>query len=344
MFMRFLLFPLLLVISLPVFAQDKFVSRKQFFLDTSVIEVILRTDIKKLIKQKNNPTFQPAKLTWQKADSTGDLQEAVRIRLRGNNRRETCNLASLMLDFRVEGEQSRLKNLKEMKWVAPCLRSQDGEQYVLKEYLIYKMYNRLTDKSFRVRLLRITFEDELEKQKSFTQYGFAIEHVDDLKDRVGCVEEKETKFTGIQTNYNHTTLVTIFQYMIGNTDWSIPNYHNIKMLIPKDSPQVKPYIVPYDFDYAGAVNTPYAAPNESRPITNVTERFYMGLPRTFEMVKVVTDSFMAERATFNNMIKDWSLLNSFHKKEMSGFIDDFYKVLESDRSIRLTFVDFLQPT
>jgi hypothetical protein len=341
--MRFFLLPLLLVLTWPALAQDKFVSRKQFFLDTSVIEVVLKTDIKKLIRQKNNPTFQAAKLTWQKADSTGDLQEAVRIRLRGNNRRETCNLASLMLDFRVEGEQSRLKNLKEMKWVAPCLRSQDGEQYVLKEYLIYKMYNRLTDKSFRVRLLRITFEDELEKQKSFTQYGFAIEHVDDLKDRVGCVEEKETKFTGIQTNYNHTTLVTIFQYMIGNTDWSIPNYHNIKMLIPKDSPQVKPYIVPYDFDYAGAVNTPYAAPNESRPITKVTERFYMGLPRTFEMVKVVTDSFMAERATFNNMIKDWSLLNSFHKKEMSGFIDDFYKVLESDRSIRLTFVDFLQP-
>jgi hypothetical protein len=205
------------------------------------------------------------------------------------------------------------------------------------------MYNRLTDKSFRVRLLRITFEDELDKQKSYTQYGFAIEHVDDLKNRVGCVEEKQKQFTGIQTNYNHTTLVTIFQYMIGNTDWSIPNYHNIKMLIPKDSPQVKPYIIPYDFDYAGAVNTPYAVPNESRPITKVTERFYMGLPRTFEMVKAVTDRFMAERTTFNNMIKDWTLLNSFHKREMSGFINDFYTILESDKAIRLTFVDFSQP-
>jgi hypothetical protein len=84
MFMRFLLLPLLLLITWPVFAQDKFVSRKQFFLDTSVIEVVLRTDIKKLIRQKSNPTFQPAKLTWQKADSSGDLQETVRIRLRGN--------------------------------------------------------------------------------------------------------------------------------------------------------------------------------------------------------------------------------------------------------------------
>jgi hypothetical protein len=340
--LKFLFLPFLFFIISPVFSQDKVVSRKQFFMDTSVIEVILRTDIKKLIKQKANPTFQPAKLTWKNADSSGDVKEAIRIRLRGNNRRETCNLASLMLDFRVEGENSRLKNLKEMKWVAPCIRNQDGEQFVLKEYLIYKMYNQLTDKSFRVRLLLITFEDELEKQKSFTQYGFAIEHVDDLKNRVECVEVKETVYASVQTNYNQTTLVSIFQYMIGNTDWSVPNYHNIKLLIPKDSPDVKPYIVPYDFDYAGAVNTPYATPNESRPITKVTERYYMGLPRTFEMIKSVTDKFMVQRTTFLNMIKDWPLLNAYHKREMTNFIDSFFEILESDKSIRSTFVDFAQ--
>jgi hypothetical protein len=343
MHFRFLFLPIFLICVGPVFGQEKVVSRKQFFLDTSVIEVVVRTDIKKLIRQKANPTLQPAKLTWKNADSSGDLQEAVRIRLRGNNRRENCNLASLMLDFRVEGENSRLKNLKEMKWVAPCAKTQDGEQLVLKEYLIYKMYNQLTDKSFRVRLLRVTFEDELEKQKSYTQYGFAIEHVDDLKKRVDCVEEKEKVYAAVQTNYDQTTLVSIFQYMIGNTDWSVPNYHNIKLLIPKDSPQVKPYMVPYDFDYAGAVNAPYAAPDETRPITKVTERYYMGLPRTFEMIKEVTDKFMLERPTFTGMIRDWSLLNNFHKNEMADFIAGFFEILESDKAIKLIFVDFYQP-
>jgi len=337
---RFLFLSIFLLIVWPVFGQEKVVSRKQFFLDTSVIELVLRTDVKKLIRQKANPTFQPASINWKNADSSGDVKEAVRIRLRGNNRRETCNLASLMLDFRVEGENSRLKNLKEMKWVAPCMKSQDGEQFVLKEYLIYKMYNQLTDKSFRVRLLRITFEDELEKQKSYTQFGFAIEHVDDLKERVACIEEKEKVYAAVQTNYNQTTMVSVFQYMIGNTDWSVPNYHNIKLLIPKDSPQVKPYIVPYDFDYAGAVNAPYAVPNESRPITRVTERYYMGLPRTFEMIKSVTDQFMTQRERFNKMINDWPILNGFHKKEMTNFINDFFEILESDKAIKLTFVDF----
>ncbi len=323
-----------------VCAQDKVVSRKQFFLDTSVVEVVLKTDIKKLIKQKANPAFQPAQLTWKKADSTGDVKEAVRIRLRGNNRRETCNLASLMLDFRVEGENSRLKNLKEMKWVAPCMKSQDGEQFVLKEYLIYKMYNELTDKSFRVRLLRITFEDELEKQKGYTQYGFAIEHVDDLKDRIGCVEEKEKVYTFNQTHYYQTTLVSIFQYMIGNTDWSIGNYHNVKMLIPEDSPTVKPFIIPYDFDFAGAVNAPYAVPAESRPITKVTERYYLGAPRTFEMVKSITNLFMEKKGNINKLIMNWPLLNGFHRKEMANFINEFYEILESDKAIRTAFVDF----
>ncbi len=110
-------------------------------------------------------------------------------------------------------------------------------------------------------------------------------------------------------------------------------------MIPKDSPQVKPYIVPYDFDFAGAVNTPYAVPDESRPITKVTERYYMGLPRTFETIKAVTDKFLAQKDTFNKMITDWPLLTNFHKKELVSFINDFYKILESDKAIKLTFVD-----
>ncbi|HSK12913.1 MAG TPA: hypothetical protein VK907_06830, partial [Phnomibacter sp.] len=254
----------LLTISAGSWAQENesgnVVSRKKFFEDVDPIEVVLQTDMKKLVSQKKNPNFQPATLTWKNADASGDVVEPIRIRLRGKNRKETCSNASLMIDFRVDSQKTRLSNLKEMKWVAPCSRNVDGEQFVLKEYLIYKMYNEFTDLSFKVRLLHITFQDASGKQKPFTQYGFALEHVDDLKKRNNCIEEKKRQFLTVQTQREQATLVSIFQYMIGNTDWAVPNYHNVKLLIPKDSPTAQPYMVPYDFDYAGAVNTPYAVP------------------------------------------------------------------------------------
>ena len=322
-----------------LWAQDKIVSRKNFFLENKPLEVTVTTDLKKLVMTKKNPTLQPANLTWRAVNGGEDIVEPIRIRLRGNNRRENCNLASLMVDFRVDSQKTKTSNLKEMKWVAPCARGIEGEQFVLKEYLIYKMYNMFTDLSFRVRLLHITFEDANKKQKPYTQYGFAIEHVDDLRKRNNCSEEKKKQYLTIQTERNQALLVSIFQYMIGNTDWSVPNYHNVKLLIPKDSSTLAPLIVPYDFDYAGLVNAPYAVPHETWGIEKVTDRKYLGFPRTLEEIKAVTDKFGAKKDDINNLINNFELLTNYHKKEMSLFIAQFYKILESDRDIKVAFID-----
>jgi hypothetical protein len=321
------------------YAQDKVISRKQFFNDTAAIRVTIKTDLRKLINQKKAPAFQNAKLQWETADKTVSGEDPIKIRLRGNNRRETCELASLMVDFRDEEKSSRLQNLKQMKWVAPCQKGVQYEQYVIKEYLIYKIYNQLTDLSFKVRLLKITFEDQAGKVKGYTHYGFAIEPVDDLKNRMKCIEEEKKQVLQMQTNYKHTTLVALFQYMIGNTDWSVPNYHNVKLLIPKDSPYMKPYIIPYDFDYAGAVNAPYAVPHETWPIKEVTERHYMGFPRNLEEIKEVTNMLQSKKNDILSIIQDSPLLLSYHKKEMSNFILDFFSMLETDKSIKNLFVD-----
>jgi hypothetical protein len=321
------------------YAQDKVVSRKQFFKDTAAIPVTIKTDLRKLMYQKKNPTLQNAKLIWQSTDGVLQGEDPIKIRLRGNNRRETCTLASLMVDFRDDEKSNRLKNLKEMKWVAPCNKGVQFEQYVIKEYLIYKIYNLLTDFSFKVRLLNITFEDEAGKVKGYTHYGFAIEPVDDLKNRVNSTEEKKKQFLQMQSSYNHTTMVALFQYMIGNTDWSVPNYHNVKLLIPKDSPYARPYIVPYDFDYAGAVNPPYAVPHETWPISVVTERYYMGFPRTFEEIKAVTTMMLSKKEDILHIIQDSPLLLGYHKKEMNNYISEFFNMIENDKTIKKVFVE-----
>ena len=67
----------------------------------------------------------------------------------------------------------------------------------------------------------------------------------------------------------------LFQYSIGNTDRSIPGRHNIQMVKSKDSTISKPFVIPYDFDYAGIVNTSYAVPDKNLGIESVTERVCM---------------------------------------------------------------------
>jgi len=328
-----------LILTIQVNAQDKVVSRKQFFTDTAMVVVTLQTDLKKLQTKRKNPSFQPGRIIWHNADSTGDVAGDIKVRLRGNFRRENCGIASLMVEFRDSTNQSRLSNLKNLKLVAPCFRGYENEQLVIKEFLVYKIYNELTDKSFRVRLMQVTFEDVNDKMKPYTQYAFVIEPIDDLAKRNDCIEEDEKQVLTEQTNRAHTTLVNIFQYMIGNTDFGIPVYHNIKLIVPANAPTAAPYVIPYDFDYSGLVNAPYAVPHESTGLISVTERKYMGFPRTWEEIQATVALFKAQKEDILKIVSTHPLLGDTAKKEMEGFLEEFYNFLNSDNRVKGEFIN-----
>lgn len=327
------------LLAVQVYAQDKGVSRKQFFQDTGVIVVTLQTDLKKLQGQRKNPSFQPGTITWHNFDSSGDVTGNIKVRLRGNYRRENCGLASLMIEFRDSTNQSKLKNLKNLKMVAPCGKGYEYEQLVIKEFLVYKIYNELTDKSLRARLMHVTFQDVNGKMKPYQQYAFVIEPIDDLAKRNGCFEEDKRKVMTEETNRSHTTLVNIFQYMIGNTDWGIPVYHNIKLVIPIDSPNAAPYVIPYDFDYSGLVNAPYAIPHETTGLVSVTERKYMGFPRTWNEIQTVTTLFKSQKEEIFNLVNSFSLLGSNSKREMINYLEDFYFFLNNESQVQGEFIN-----
>jgi hypothetical protein len=322
-----------------VHAQDKVVSRKQFFLDTSLVVVTLQTDLKKIQAQRKNPSFQPGTITWHHADSSGDVTGNIKVRLRGNYRRENCGLASLMVEFRDSTNQSKLNNLKNLKMVAPCGKGYEYEQLVLKEFLVYKIYNQLTDKSLRARLMQVTFKDVNGKMKPYTQYAFVIEPIDDLAKRNDCFEEDKRKIMTEETNRSHTTLVNIFQYMIGNTDWGIPVYHNIKMVIPIDSPNAAPYVIPYDFDYSGLVNAPYAIPHESTGLASVTERKYMGFPRTWNEIQTAVTLFKSQKEGIFKIVNSNDLLGNNNKNEMIRYLEEFYFFLNNENQLKGEFIN-----
>ena len=193
--------------------------------------------------------------------------------------------------------------------------------------------------SYRVRLLHITYNDSKQKVKSYTQYAFLIEDTKDMAERSNCIEIKNKTFGTEALNRQQITFVSVFQYMIGNTDWAVPNYHNIKLMAPKTDSLSRPYPVPYDFDYAGFVNAPYATPAEELDIKTVTERSYRGFVRTIDELQPILDVFKEKKETILLTINNFSLLDANDKKGMTRYTEQFYDILEHKGSVKSVFID-----
>lgn len=318
------------------FAQPAPINRKQFFLSDSIINVELTTDIRKLRSVKKKPEWLPAHIVMNFGD-TLSISENIQLEPRGAYRKENCDIASLMLNFNTK-ESPKLANLKKLKLVGGCHHDIISDELLLREFLTYRIYNFLSVMSFKVRLLHVTYKDSKGKVNSYTQYAFLIEDIKDLASRNNCKEIKGRKFFTEATNRQHVNFVSIFQYMIGNTDWAIPNYHNIKLLVPKTDTLAKPYPVPYDFDYCGIVNASYAIPDENLDIKNVRERFYRGYERNMEEIQLSLDVFMEKKDVILKYIDEFYLLSPADRKDVSKFIKEFYAIIEDKRDVREHFI------
>lgn len=319
------------------YSQSFQLNRHQFFLADSVLEVTLTTDIKKLKTHTKVPVWQPCSIIMQFSNNA-EITEEIRVQPRGVYRKENCDIAALLLDFN-NASSPALAPLKKLKLVGSCRMGNGNEDLLLKEYLVYKLYNVLSEMSFRVRLLHISYNDSKKKFKPYSQYAFLIEDLKDLAERNDCMEIKKRIFSKDGTHREQMTLVNLFQYMIGNTDWSIPNNHNIKLVVPKNDPLNKPFVIPYDFDYAGLVNAPYAVPKEDLMIASVRERYYKGFARTMDELLKAVDIFKAKKDSLLLIINNFQLLNKQVKNEMTRYIQEFFQIINDKKSVRSFFID-----
>ncbi len=310
----------------------------QFFLEENILNVTLTTDISKLLNQKMKKDYYQKAVFNCKLPDSSEVSEEIQINARGIFRRSYCFMPPLKLNFH-NSIPSKLYSLNSLKLVCPCRTSALNEQYLLKEFLIYKIYNLLTEKSFRVRLLRLTYQDSREKKRPFTGYAFLVEDVDAMAKRNRCKEWKNGKIYTENTQHDQMTMVAVFQYMIGNTDWAIPNGHNIKFIYSKKDSIARPYVVPYDFDYAGLVNTDYAVPDPLLGTESVLQRVYRGFPRTMSELQAVFDIFNKQKENVYSLIKNFEPLSAQNKKEMIYYLDDFYQTINNQQQAESIFVD-----
>ena len=312
---------------------------QSLFDDDSVLEIILSGPLHSIIKNRKSEIREekPFKLTAE------GVEHDVQVRLRGKSRIEACIFPPLKINFkRNQVAGTVFAGQDKLKLVTHCSSSRFAEADVLEEFAAYKILNVLTDTSFRVRALRIRYIDtdgrvrDLEEPK----FGFLIEAKEQLGERIGGNPVEKPGLSLKHLDPEYSALVYVFQYLIGNTDWSLAAArdeefccHNVT-LIEIDS---RLNSVPYYFDLSGLVNARYALPDEElRRIKKVTQRLYRGYCTDQAILRETLQLIRQNRENIIHIINELPLLTAKQKKQKIGFLEKTFAEAENeDKLIRM---------
>lgn len=306
----------------------------RLFEDDKILDICLRFDLSTYFKTKPQENYLSANLTFNPGKSDS-ISRDIRLKTRGVFRNKYCMYPPIELNIKKADFGFRdLKKISKLKLVVQCSQGKSNEDYILREYLAYKLFNVLTDTSFRVRLLSISYIDSKNSKKPVKQYGFFIEPADVLARRVNSFLVKSATLTQKAIIPGIMDRMAIFNYMIGNYDWSIPGQHNVLII---KAPVVDPFgrgiAIPHDFDWTGLVNASYAIPAENIGTENVRDRVFTGVCRNKDVYLRELDEFAAKKAEFYKVINDFPYLNQYAKKDMTRYLDEFFDQLAGKREL-----------
>ena len=315
------------------------------FTDPQILALRITAPFEQLMDERNGEDL-PGTVHWQAADGSEVTLEAG-IRTRGKFRGDpkNCSFAPLRLNFRKSAVEGTLFDGQDkLKLVAHCRsKSLRYEQGVVREYLAYRMFNVLTPRSFRVRLLDVTYVDSASPSDEQQTYAFLIEDDESLAARAG-MERAEIPSTTLEAlDPDFTSLVSMFEYFLGNTDFSPITgppgeicCHNTALL--KDPAGVL-YPVPYDFDMSGMVDAPYAMADRRFQIEDVKTRVYRGRCQNNEQVPATIDTFMSARAGIEQLLEETPELSGKSRRDMSRYVQTFYATIEDEARVRKLFIE-----
>lgn len=312
-----------------------FSSELDLFAKDTPLEITLISDFKNFMKKKYKPKNQPAMLQVTLQDSIM-IKRKIKIKPRGEFRRSYCSFPPIRLNFKkVEFELEHLQQLEKMKMVVDCRQSDLYQNYLLREYLTYKLFSLFTELSFQVRLIHVRYLDTgRERHNDRTAYAFLIEEIGDVAARNNALEIKQDKLGQTSTNPQQMLLVAMFNYMIGNTDWSVPGRHNVKLIKKKDIQDIYPYTIPYDFDYSGLVNATYAVPYEKLGLNNVRERMFLGFCHESADFEKTIQLFLEKEDAVRHLVEDFDYLDERDKRDIISFLNEFYTQIKRDNAVK----------
>lgn len=310
--------------------------RKPLFRDHEPLKAVLSVPLSQVYAQRFSDVSLYFPGQWAYIDENDERQRLqVSVRLRGNFRRDYCELPPLRLNFKKSEVKGTLfSGQDKLKLVAPCQHGLESQQKLLLEYLAYRMFEVLTEQSFGARLIRLSYVDTDEKLKSWTDMAFVIEDEGDIGKRLGLDRARvaENRFEELQQPA--TALVELFQFMISNHDYSVlqgppDEYccHNAVMYVDEDEPG-KRIPIPYDFDMSGLVNADYASPPSHLPIRLVRTRFYRGMCQPDDVMDATVAHFLDKKAEILALFDNTPELSRISRNRNVTYIRKFFAILE----------------
>jgi hypothetical protein len=309
--------------------------QKELFDNDEVLNIKLSGDIRAVLNDRgDNPQYHPMSFSYFEKDSN-EVSMPMNMKTRGHFRKDkgNCNYPPLTLDLSKSNQSpsSLFYKQNKLKLVMPC----QGDEYVIREWLVYKLYNLITPKSFRTRLVRVTLADQ-SKKKQTSFHGILLEDEKQMAQRNHAVIVEKKLMKPQNTEMDAFLTLAVFEYMIGNTDWSVQYLQNIK-LVAADASAV-PTTVPFDFDHSGMVNAPYARPAEELEMASVMQRRYRGYciadMKQFDRIVAL---FNRLKKDFYNVYTNCSFVDSKYVKAVTKYFDEFYATINDPKDLKKAF-------
>lgn len=312
------------------------------FQDDAALRVEITAPFSRLINERPKDIEFPGSFSFKSPDGEA-VELELQVRARGKFRHTNCDFPPLFLNFkRSQVAGTLFDQQNKLKMVVHCKDSGRYQQSVLREYLAYRILNELTEQSFQVRLLDVTYVDSENRRPRMVRSAFFIEHENRLAERLGMqrLNVFPERVSDIQPN--HLNLGSVFQYLIGNTDFSPilgskgECCHNYSMFGSDNGPLLA---IPYDFDMSGFVNTPYARPETGLGIDNVRQRLYQGFCVNNGYVKASVAEFIKARNTLYTLDAGLRPLDESVRVRLASYMDEFYETISDPQGVKEEILD-----
>jgi len=332
--MRTLLFTVLFLFTgFPLFSQQEGVPANEdivaeyedLFTAEEPLCLTLKFDITAFKNTKHQDVYHDAVMVKMVND---DLQvtHPVQIKARETIRQKFCAMPPMWLKIGTSGiKTDSLQDVFRMNMILPCKNADQYEPYVLREYLAYRIYNIITPLSYRVRLVRLSIIDTGKGNEVTEEWAFLQEPDELMSQRLKAKNIMDNELTMSNLNPKAINSMSMFQYMIGNADYSVTGRHNLKIMALNLGKPSGFLPVPYDFDYSGLVNTDYAVPAEPLGTSSIRERYYLGPCRPEQVHQETIQKLAQFEDEIMEHIKDFEYLDDEEKDDMIGYLDSYFK-------------------
>lgn len=332
-------------ISICCFGQTEDKSKKlgkvsKLFKTEDMLEVHMAYSNRDLKKLTNDSTYVNLDLTYKDNDTLRTIP--VSVRARGNFRRNNCYFSPVKIRIKKEHAKGTIfKGNKELKLVFPCLKESNNNDNVIKELVSYKLYEVISPYHFKTRLLDFTLtEPKGKKSQEHRIKAFFIEDMDELEDRFGGKTMKRNVHP-LQQDSLFSIRNAMFQYMIGNTDFSTGFQHNQKLLFLNGHA----IPIPYDFDMSGLCNVSYAVVSQidgaALPLSSVTERLYRGFKRTDATMQSIRNEFLEGQSRMMQILENHKVYfeNANAFEECKKYLLEFFNVMKNTAKFKSEILD-----